>query len=452
VTTQQSPPDRPIAGLSELAELFRTSGKPRAQWRVGTENEMIGVHRSGPRAGAAPPYEGPDGIAALLERIARHSWTPLREKQRVIGLTAADASISLEPGGQLELAARPVQHAADYEADVAEYHSIVGAASHELGLAWLGIGFRPFGRLDDVPWMPKGRYAVMRDYLPTRGRLAHEMMKRTATVQVNVDYADERDAAAKLRCIYSVTPLLTAIYANSPIVDQAISDYQSYRAHVWLHTDPDRCGLLPFAFADGDIFEAYTAWAVDVPMFFVYRHGDYWPAGGMTFRQFLRDGFRGERATIADWELHLSTVFPEGRLKRFIEVRGCDAGSLPMVMALGPLCRGVLYDDQAMADATRLTASLGFAQRVALLEEVARDGLRAKIDGMGSADVGALAADLVAIARDGLRRCAPEEERFLQPVAEIVETGRTQADAAVDAWRQHGGDPAALIPTFQRFA
>jgi glutamate--cysteine ligase len=234
----------------------------------------------------------------------------------------------------------------------------------------------------------------------------------------------------------SVTSLLTAAYANSPIVDGEVSAYATYRAEIWRFTDPDRCGLLPFVFEDGCTFERYTEWALDVPMFFVYRQG-YLPARGTTFRQFMTAGFDGHRATIDDWALHLSTLFPEARLKRFLEVRGCDSGSLGMICALGPLCRGLLYDDTARSEATALTAGLDFAQRLELQRDVARLGLAARVGG-GPRTVLELARELVDIAADGLSRERPQELGLLEPLREIVETGRTQADAVVDLWR---GEP-----------
>ncbi|MEM9493510.1 MAG: glutamate-cysteine ligase family protein, partial [Myxococcota bacterium] len=347
-------------------------------------------------------------------------------------------------GGQFELAARPVDHADAMKTDLYNYVREIAEPSRRFGLAWLGVGFRPFGRLSDVPWMPKQRYAVMREYMPTRGALAHEMMKRTATVQVNLDYSDPDDAAAKLRAMMSVTSILTAIFANSPIVDDAVSGFQSYRARIWHDTDPDRCGLLPFVFDDGDIFTAYVNWALDIPLFFVYRDG-YQPAGGMTFRRFLAEGWNGHRATLDDWALHLSTLFPEARMKKFIEVRGCDSGSMEMVLALAPLCRGLFYDPDALRAATALTAGLDFDQRVALSRDVARRGLSATLPGDGRS-VGELAGELLAIAEDGLRRQMASELSYLEPIRTIVGSGRTQADNIIDHWRQTSGDPDQIIP------
>jgi glutamate--cysteine ligase len=311
-----------------------------------------------------------------------------------------------------------------------------------LGIRFMAGGFRPFGTLDDVPWLPKRRYKVMREYLPGRGRLGLEMMKRTATVQANLDYADEDDAGRKFAAGMGVASLVTALFANSPLADGRDTGWQSWRARAWLETDPDRCGLLPFAFTPGSLFRRYTEWALDVPMFFVYRDG-YRPAGGMTFRRFLRDGFQGERATREDWELHLSTLFPEVRLKHYLEMRSADAGTMPMVLALPVLWKGLLYDDNALAATLALTARFTFAERQALRAEVPRAGLAAKAP--GGATVRDLARDLVAAARDGLTRIAPDEVAALAPLEEIVATGRAPADRVRDLHRAAAGDPRRLV-------
>ena len=436
--------ERPIASVEELVQSFHGWGKPRDQWLVGAEYEMIGVCTRDRDAPHAPMYAGDCGVEAILRALVEVGWEPIREGGHIIALARNNAQVTLEPGGQLEHAMRPVRTARVMESDATEYFGEIAGPSRAFGLAWLGVGFRPFGRLDDVPWMPKARYGIMRDYLPTRGALAHEMMKRTATVQVNLDYSDADDARDKLRCLMSVTSLLTAIYANSSVVDGEVVDFQSYRSHIWTDTDPDRCGLLPLVFEDGDIFRRYTEWALDVPMFFVYRGGEHIPARGTTFRAFLRDGFAGHRATPDDWELHLSTLFPEARLKRFIEVRGCDAGSFGMNMALAPLTRGLLYDVTAREQATRLTEGLDMGERVELWHAVIRQGLRARVPRTG-VRVLELARELVRIADDGLSRYAPDDRYYLAPLKQVVDSGRTQADVLADMWKQAGGAPRPLV-------
>jgi glutamate--cysteine ligase len=430
----------PVRSVDDLVSYFSSAGKPRASWRMGTEHELIGVRSRG-RVGTAPAYDGPDGIGAVLAAFAEHGWTPIDEDGHTIALSRGPAQITIEPGGQFELAARPVDDDRDLVSDLAAHVATLGEVSRRVGLTWLSAGFRPLGGIGDVPWMPKGRYAVMRAYMPTVGSRGLEMMLRTATVQTNLDFSDEADAAAKLRCLNSVTSIMTALWANSSVIDGVDSGYQSYRAWIWRDTDKARCGILPFVFERDDIFRAYAEWALDVPLYFVYRHG-YRPAGGITFRQFMREGWQGEHATRADWALHLSTLFPEGRLKRFIEVRGCDCGSMGMIEALAPFCRGLLYDVDARAAATALTAELSFADRQRLADDVPRLGLGARA---GQRAVGELARELVAIARAGLQRVAPTALSLLDPVTEIAETGRTQADAMVEAARRAAGDPAKLV-------
>jgi glutamate--cysteine ligase len=431
----------PVTSVADLVEHFRTAEKPRSAWRVGTEHELVGVRAAGPKAGTAPAYDGPDGIGAVLAGFAARGWAPVAERGHVIALTRGDAQVTIEPGGQLELAARPVSHSCDLVADLREHVATLAEVTHPMGLAWLSIGLRPFGAREDIPWMPKERYDVMRAYMPTVGTLGLDMMLRTATVQTNLDWSDEADAGAKLRCLMSVTQILTALWASSPIVDGKVSGYQSYRAHIWRHTDNDRAGLLRFSYDTNSVYRAYVEWALDVPMYFVYR-GGYRPVRGLSFRRFMAEGWEGERATRADWGLHLSTLFPDARMKKYMEVRGCDCGSLPMIAALAPFCHGLLYDETARAAATALTAGLDWDARQRLADEVPVSGLATRV---GKTTVGALARELVAIARDGLKRSLPGVVRLVEPVAHIAETGRTQSDAIVELWNAHAGDVPALI-------
>ncbi len=430
----------PVRSVEDLVAYFATSGKPDTAWRIGIEHELIGVLRD---SGEAPPYDGPRGIGALLAGFAARGGTPVLENDHVIAVVRGDAQITIEPGGQFELAARPLRDDAELHSDLVAYYGELAEASRALGIAWLACGLRPFGTRADIPWMPKGRYDVMRAYMPTVGTRGLDMMLRTATVQANLDFSDEADAAAKMRCIYSVTSLLTALWAASPIVDEQVTEYQTYRAWIWRDTDNARAGLLPFVFERDDIFTAYTEWALDVPMYFVYRGHRYVPVpAGLTFRHYMRDGFQGARATLADWALHLSTLFPEGRLKKFIEVRGCDCGSIPMIEALAPMVRGLLYDTTARSAAIALTANLSFADRQRLADEVPRTGFATRV---GERTVGELAKELVAIARDGLSRVAPASLPLLAPVEAIATSGRTQADTIRELWQRHHGDRAALI-------
>lgn len=433
----------PVRSTDDLLSYFEGAGKPASQWRVGTEHELVGV-MTGSEVGEAPGYDGPHGIGSLFRWFAARSGTPVTEDGHIIALARGDAQLTIEPGGQFELAARPISDDRDFIADLESYVTELGAASRELDVAWLSTGLRPFGTRDDIPWMPKQRYAVMRDYMPTVGTRGLDMMLRTATVQANLDFADEADAAAKLRCINSVTSILTALWACSPIVDEQISDYQSYRAWIWRDTDTARAGILRFVFDREDVFRGYAEWALDVPMYFLYRGGYRRVPAGFTFRQFMRDGFGGEHALRADWALHLSTLFPEARLKKFIEVRGCDCGSLAMVGALGPFMRGLLYDRTARTAGSALTAKLSFAERQRLADDVPRLGFAARA---GRRSIGDLAVELVAIVRDGLSRVAPAALPLIAPVEEIATARRTQADRMIELWRSHAGDRTALVRT-----
>ncbi len=429
----------PVRTTDDLLAYFATAGKPRKQWRVGSEHELIGVVRD---TGEPPPYDGPHGIGRLLAAFAAKSGEAVGEGEHTIAIVRNDAQITIEPGGQFELAARPVGNDLDLVSDLDAYTAELAAHSRELGLAWLSIGLRPFGTRESIPWMPKLRYAVMRAYMPTVGTRGLDMMQRTATVQANLDFSDEADAAAKMHCIYATTPMLTALWAASPIVDEKISGYQSYRAWIWRDTDNARAGLVPFAFGRPDIFTAYTEWALDVPMYFVYRGGYVPVPAGVTFRDYMRDGYQGSQATLADWALHLSTLFPEGRLKKFIEVRGCDCGSLPMIQALAPMMRGLLYDTTARTAAIELTSKLSFADRQRIADEVPQRGFATRA---GAHTIGELSKQLVTIAQDGLSRIAPQSVPLLAPVEQIATSGRTQADAIIELWQRHAGNRTALI-------
>ncbi|MGE0867963.1 MAG: glutamate--cysteine ligase [Kofleriaceae bacterium] len=433
----------PVRSISDLVRYFASSGKPPEAWRAGTEHELIGViDAPGEEEYQPPPYDGPHGIGKLLDWFTLRGGAPIKEDGHTIALTRNDEQLTIEPGGQFELAARPVANDAAFVSDLRSYLAELQTASRELGLSWLMCGLRPFGTRDDIPWMPKQRYSVMRAYMPQVGTRGLDMMLRTATVQVNLDFADEANAAAKLRCLYSVTSLLTALWACSPIVEDRPSGFQTYRAWIWRDTDPARCGILPFVFERDDVFAAYTEWALDVPMYFLHRGSYLAVPSDLTFRRFLAEGWGGHSATEADWALHLSTLFPEGRLKKFIEVRGCDCGSVEMITALAPMMRGLLDDPSSLREATALTAGLSIADRQQLADDVPRLGLAARA---GNHSVGELARELVAIAKQGLARIAPDSVALIDPVEEIARTGVTQADRIVELWQRHGGDRGALV-------
>jgi glutamate--cysteine ligase len=438
VMASSKPTQRPIADVEELVAHFRAGFKPRANARVGMEHEKVGALSDG----RAPGYEL---IARLLEAMAVRGWHRIGEHGRLIALERPICgTITLEPGGQVEHSGAPWPTSAEAVHDNNKHMDELLPLAAELGISFLAVGFRPFGTLEDVPWMPKGRYKVMRAYLPSRGRLAHEMMKRTATVQANLDYSDEADAMQMLRLGLGLSSLVTAMFAASPLVDGRPSGYQSYRAACWLETDPDRCGLLPFAFEPRAGFRDYVEWALDVPMFFLYRDGEYRALDErVTFRRFLREGLAGERAQPSDWELHLSTLFPEVRLKRYVEVRQADAGSRELVSALPPLWRGLLYDPEAARAAWSLVSGWTMDERQALYRATPREGLRATVRGI---PLRQLCKELVAISKAGLGRLnAVDGVRLLAPLEQVIEEGRTQSDRILDEYARANGDTSRLI-------
>jgi glutamate--cysteine ligase len=429
--------NRPIASVDELVAYFAAGCKDEAARRIGVEHEKIAVLADG----RAPDYPV---IRRLLEAMTAHGWARVEEAGNLIALSRKTCgSITLEPGGQVEHSGCPWPTAQKAVRDNDKHIDELLPLATGLGVRFLSIGFRPFGALEDVPWMPKGRYRVMRDYLPTRGALAQEMMKRTTTVQANLDFVSEDDAVDMMRTALGLSSLVTSLFAASPLVDGRVSGFQSYRARVWLDTDPDRCGLLPFMFKPEARFSDYAGWALDVPMFFVHRGGEYRPTKGLTFRGFLREGFSGERALMSDWSLHLSTLFPEVRLKSFVEVRQADASTREMVRALPALWRGILYDAEARRAAWALVADWPFDERLRVYADTPQVGLAGRAHGRPMRD---LCRELVGIAGYGLTRLgAVDEAPLLAPLSRFVETGRTVADEIAAEYARVGGDAGKMI-------
>ncbi|MDB4983729.1 MAG: glutamate--cysteine ligase [Myxococcales bacterium] len=443
-----APPSVVPPSVEDLTAYFRSGAKPVSAFRVGIEQEKIAVRDDG----SAVPYEGPTGIAEILRRLEARGFAPRFEGDHLLSLDRVGDRITVEPGGQLELSGAAVPTANEGAEMLRAHVAEVGAVAAALGVRFIGIGARPFGTLDDVSWLPKRRYGIMRAYFPAHGRqsrLAHHMMKMTATVQANFDYLDEADALSKLRAAFGVTSIVTALFAASPISEGRPNGHQSFRAAIWLETDEDRSGLLPFVYAPSFSFRDYVEWALDVPMFFVVRQGDYRrPASPLTFRRFLAEGFEGQAATLGDWETHLSTLFPEVRLKRYIEVRGADAGPLPMAAALGALWRGLLEDPEARAAVWGLVADHSFDEREALRRAVPREGLGARFGRHGLKE---LAAELVAVSRAGLARLpgGAGDTHLLAPLEARAASGRTAADDLLDDFAAERGDPAKLVRRWQ---
>ncbi|WP_242356233.1 MULTISPECIES: glutamate--cysteine ligase [Anaeromyxobacter] len=435
----------PIAGVEDLVAWFRARERPRESWKVGLEHEKLML-----RAGTLEPlpYEGSGGVAEVLRGFTRFGYQPFEEEGRIIASQNDGLTISIEPGGQLELSGRPFADVHVVAAELDRHIEKCAELARDLGVEFLAGGYRPWGTPSESPWMPKNRYKVMRPFLAARGRLAPDMMAMTASAQASFDFSGENDLAEKLRVALAIQPAVVALYANSPIVQGREIGWKSYRTAVWEETDPARCGILPFAFEPGfeeDPYRRYAEWALDVPMIFLRRAGAYRDTGGRTFRQFLAEGLSGERATISDWEDHLTTVFPEVRVKGVVEVRGADSCSAPMAKALLAFWKGILYDRQARAWAWDVVRSFTVAERRSLTRTAGREGLTGRApDGRSIQE---LARVLLEAASGGLCRqscCGQrgEDERvWLAPLAERAASGRSPADEAIEAFR-HG--PRAL--------
>jgi glutamate--cysteine ligase len=430
---------RPAENIEQLVEYFRGGETPRADWRVGTEHEKLGLYAQSFRP---VPYEGENGIRALLSAIeTRHGWKPLSDAGLLVGLERDGRTITLEPGGQLELSGAPLATVHETAREFDDHIALVNAISAELGIVWLGLGLHPFAKVADLARMPRERHQIMREYLGKRDTLGLHMMHATAGVQANFDFASEADAARKLRLALAASPVSTALFANSPLSEGKPNGFQSMRAEIWRHTDSDRWSLLPFAFdrdfGEGTAYRRYAEWALDVPMFLIVRDGHSLPAHGLTFRQFMARGFQGQRATLADWVVHLTTVFPEVRMKGVIETRGVDAVPGAQVCALPAFWKGLLYDDDALAAGLDRLRRWSFADVDALHAAVARDGLRAKAP---DAPVLEVARELVALSRRGLQRIAARNERgedeslYLESLARVVERGASPAAQLLEAW------------------
>ncbi len=429
----------PITSVEVLVAGLRSAEKPRHELRLGLEHEKFLYPLQEARQ---VPYEGASGIGALLERLAPAGYTPFRETPTspTIALQRGMLTISLEPGGQLELSGSPWHTAREAHAENLAHLEEVKTAARALGLQAVALGYRPFGATGEMSWMPKSRYLVMRRTLPERGRLALNMMLMTSTGQVSMDWENEADCVRKTVLIARLAPLMVALYANSPLVEGKPVGLMSFRNRVWDEVDPTRCGYLP-AFFDGSFsYRAYVEWAMDAPLLFLRRRGEYlYPK--MTFRQLLKDGFEGQPADMGDWTDHLSTLFPEVRLKKVVEVRGADCVNAEMTGALAALWRGLLYDTGAMDEAERLLPKLSHAEHLAFHATAREKGLAGRL---GTQEIHRLAAEMVAIARRGLERLDPADAPLLEPLAAQAASGHSPAQAVLDAWTREQ-NPVALL-------
>jgi glutamate--cysteine ligase len=427
----------PIASIRQLAEHIAAGGKPADRFTIGTEHEKFGFR---PNDLAPPPYE-PDGIRTVLEGIARDGWSKILDHGQPIGLTRGRAAISLEPAGQLELSGATLATLHETNAEFDAHFADVHRAADGLGLGFAPLGFHPTATRDAMPWMPKSRYALMRRYMPKVGSMGLDMMTRTCTVQVNLDYANEADMVRKLRVGLALQPVATALFANSPFTEGRPNGFQSYRAHVWTDTDNQRSGIPPVFFEDGFGFERYAEWLIDsVPMYFVMRDGAYIDLAGQSFRRFMDgmldhpDAARIGRATLGDFADHMTTVFTDVRLKRFLEMRGADAGSQEMMVAQSALWVGLLYDESALAAAVSLISRHHWTDFTALRALVPRHGLAAPF-AAARGTVRDLAREMIAIAKDGLRARARldasgrDETIYLAPLEAIADGTPNQAES-----------------------
>ncbi|HVH79291.1 MAG TPA: glutamate--cysteine ligase [Stellaceae bacterium] len=446
-------PGVPITDRRQLVEYHEAGNKPPEAWRVGTEHEKF-VFRKSDLFRA--PYDGPQGIGALLQGMLRFGWEPVFEGNNVIALeNDARCSITLEPGGQFELSGAPLETVHQTCDEVHEHLRQVREVCEELDLGMLGLGFDPKSRREDIGWMPKGRYRIMGDYMPKKGGHGLDMMLRTCTVQANLDYQSEADMVKKFRVSLALQPVAAALFANSPFTEGKPNGYQSYRSFVWTDLDPDRTGTLPFVFENGFGFERYVDYLLDVPMYFVYRNGRYIDASGQSFRDFLRGklpALPGEIPTITDWIDHSTTAFPEVRLKTFLEMRGADGGPWRRLCALPALWVGLLYDQPALDAAYDLISGWTREEREAMRAEVPRLGLDARIRSRTVRDV---ALEVLDMAREGLHRRArrsqsgEDETHFLDTLFSIAGSGRTPAAEMLEDFNTRwGGDIAQVYDEY----
>ena len=446
---------QPVESKADLVEWFEAGCKPKADWRIGTEHEKFGYVK----ATLEPlPYDGACSIKAMLEGMeARFGWSRVEEGGRIIGLVRDGANVSLEPGGQFELSGAPLRTIHETCDEVNQHLREVKEVAEEIGAAFIGLGAAPIWTHDDMPLMPKGRYKLMDAYMQRVGTHGRQMMRRTCTVQVNLDFESEADMVRKLRVALSLQPVATALFANSPFFEGAPNGHRSWRSRIWRDLDADRTGMIPFAFEEGFGFERYTDWALDVPMYFVYRDGRYVDALGMSFRDFMKGelpALPGERPTTSDWADHLTTLFPEARIKRFMEMRGADGGPWRRLCALPALWVGLLYDEDALGAAWDLAKGWDHEMRQALRVAASVEGLGAEAAGVRMLD---LAREVVSIADGGLRARAmsgsgglvPDETHFLNALHESVESGRSPADELLECYEtEWGGDLNRIYGAF----
>ena len=448
---------RPVESSDQLVEYIAGGEKPEPDWRIGTEHEKFPFYVDGNRP---VPYGGDNGIRVILERMQQQlGWNPIMDAGHIIGLVepTGQGAISLEPGGQFELSGAPLetihQTCREGNAHLAQLREI----AEPLGIGFLGLGGSPKWTLAETPRMPKSRYDIMTAYMPKVGSEGLDMMYRTCTIQVNLDFSSEIDMRRKMQASLKLQPLATALFANSPFTEGKPNGLQSWRGNIWRDTDNQRSGLLPFAFSSDYGYAHYVDWALDVPMYFLLREGRYFDATHVTFRQFMGGALKNEVSdgwpTMGDWTNHLSTLFPDVRLKRFLEMRGADGGPWRRICALPAFWVGLLYDSEALDGVEELTRSWSYDEVLALRETVPEKGLNVEILGRG---LGQVARDVLALSRLGLKNRARlnaedfDETDFLSPLEEIVARGTTSAEVMVNTFHTRWG--GSIEPVFLEHA
>jgi len=441
---------QPVTDRAQLVDWFAQKGKPKSAWRIGTEHEKFLFHKGSFKPVA---YEGAQGVGQLLSLLEQQfDMQPIIEKGHIIGLKSADGgSVTLEPGGQLELSGAPLVSLHETCAETGAHLHQMREVTNPLDICMLGVGFQPLWGRGDISWMPKGRYKIMREYMPKRGNLGLDMMLRSCTVQVNLDYADERDMVRKFRTSLALQPIATALFANSPFKDGMPSGLKSTRAQAWTDTDPDRCGVPAFVFEPDFGYARWVDYILDVPMYFLHRGDDYIDVSGLSFRDFMAGklpGFEGQYPTMEDFEDHMTTAFPEVRLKGYLEMRGADGGSWGNICALPALWVGLLYDDAALDAAEKLVRDFTASDVETARMAVATDGLQAEMAGRS---VHELASETLKIAEAGLKSRAmlddkgQDETKFLAPLQEIVASGKTHADIMLERYHAEWGQDISHV-------
>lgn len=455
-TREVSDRDDPvIESLDQLAAPMAAGEKPREAWRIGTEHEKFVYDTADHHA---PSYDEQGGIRDLLNALTQFGWEPIIEGGNVIALKGSDGNVSLEPAGQLELSGAPLENLHQTCAETGRHLAQVKTIGDHIGKAYLGLGMWPDKTRADLPIMPKGRYDIMLRHMPRVGTMGLDMMLRTCTIQVNLDYSSEADMVKKFRTSLALQPLATALFANSPFTEGKPNGYLSYRSHIWSDTDPARTGMLPFVFEDGFGYERYVDYMLDVPMYFVFRDGKYIDAAGLSFRDFLKGELSvlpGEKPRLSDWQDHLSTAFPEVRLKSFLEMRGADGGPWGRICALPAFWVGLLYDQTALDAAWDLVKDWDMEGREELRNSVPKLALDAPLPGGGT--LRDIAGEVLNISRSGLAARArlnaggDNETGYLEPLAEIVASGKVPAQRLLDLYNGEWGGDLSKIYALKSF-